>query len=482
MKTTPVTDDADALASASDVLSFARERRVAADRAEAELLLAACAWADLHPAESVDGASTYWADGFGDTGIPVAGAGAPLVAEFAVAELAAVLGLTTEAGRRLVGHALELRHRLPRLWARVQAVELPAWRARRVAEATLALSVEAAAFVDAQVAAVAHKTGPAQVDRLVAEAIARFMPETADAARAAAADRRHFTVEHGRVSFEGTSLVHGELDLADALDLEAAIAHGAAVLAALGSTDTLDVRRAAAAGDLARRQLALDLTDVGADGSPAATRAEPSHTEPTHTEPTSEANSPTGPTGRAVPRARQVVLFVHLSEAAVFDDGVEAEIARVENTGAVITADTIRDWCGRPGTQVVVKPVIDLNDRVDTRAYEVPDRIAERVALRDLTCSFPFCQRPARRCDVDHVVPHPRGPTATDNLAALCRRHHRLKTLGGWTYTMLAPGEYLWRSPHGFQFLRDHTGTLDVSRDVTRDRRSGRDGEPAPDE
>src|SRR6266545_494974 len=340
----------------ADVLGHARELRRAADAAEAELLATACAWADRHPPESIEAAATYVERGFGDTAIPVAGPGAPLVAEFAVAELAAVLGLTTEAGRRLVGHALELRHRLPRLWGRVQAVELPAWRARRVAEATLALSVEAAAFVDAQVAAVAHKTGPAQVDRLVAEAIARFMPETADAARAAAADRRHFTVERGRVSFEGTSLVHGELDLADALDLEAAIAHGAAVLAALGSTDTLDVRRAAAAGDLARRQLALDLTDVGADGSPAATRAEPSHAEPTHTEPTSEANSPTGPTGLAVPRARQVVLFVHLSEAAVFDDGVEAEIARVENTGAVITADTIRDWCGRPGTQVVVKP------------------------------------------------------------------------------------------------------------------------------
>ena len=47
----------------------------------------------------------------------------------------------------------------------------------------------------------------------------------------------------------------------------------------------------------------------------------------------------------------------------------------------------------------------------------------------------------------------------------LCRRHHRLKTHhGGWGYTVLEPGCYLWSSPHGYQFLRDHRGTTDVTR------------------
>ena len=50
--------------------------------------------------------------------------------------------------------------------------------------------------------------------------------------------------------------------------------------------------------------------------------------------------------------------------------------------------------------------------------------------------------------------------TASDNLAPLCRRHHRLKTHArGWTYLALDPGSYLWHSPHGYQFLVDHTGT-----------------------
>jgi hypothetical protein len=112
-------------------------------------------------------------------------------------------------------------------------------------------------------------------------------------------------------------------------------------------------------------------------------------------------------------------------------------------------------------------------DHISVEAYEVPGRIAEPVALRDHACVFPWCTRPARRlrpdqhgCDCDHVVPHGRGgATCTCQLAPLCRRHHRLKTHGGWTYTTLEPGTYLWRSPHGYQYLRDHTGTLDVSHD-----------------
>jgi hypothetical protein len=40
---------------------------------------------------------------------------------------------------------------------------------------------------------------------------------------------------------------------------------------------------------------------------------------------------------------------------------------------------------------------------------------------------------------------------------------HRLKTHGGWTYTTLESGTYLWHSPHGYTYLRDHHGTLDVS-------------------
>ncbi len=103
------------------------------DAAEARLLAHACAWADLHPAESIGDAVR-----FGDTPVPVAGPGAPLVAEFCVAEFAAAVGLPTETGKAYLGEALELRHRLPRTWARVGSGDLAAWRARRIARATIA--------------------------------------------------------------------------------------------------------------------------------------------------------------------------------------------------------------------------------------------------------------------------------------------------------------------------------------------------------
>src|SRR4051812_40545603 len=109
-----MTTTAPDLDTASAVLAFARDRRAAADAAEVDLLGAACSWADLHPAESIGEAVRY-----GDTPVPVAGPGAPLVAEFCVAEFAAAVGLPTESGKAYLGEALELRHRLPRTWSRV---------------------------------------------------------------------------------------------------------------------------------------------------------------------------------------------------------------------------------------------------------------------------------------------------------------------------------------------------------------------------
>ena len=52
----------------------------------------------------------------------------------------------------------------------------------------------AAGFVDAQVAPFAHRIRPSGVDRLVEEAIVRFMPEEARRRREAAADGRHVHV------------------------------------------------------------------------------------------------------------------------------------------------------------------------------------------------------------------------------------------------------------------------------------------------
>ena len=118
--------------------------------------------------------------------------------------------------------------------------------------------------------------------------------------------------------------------------------------------------------------------------------------------------------------------------------------------------------------RVKVTEVIDLNDPVAVDRYEVGDRLRTRMTLRHPTCVFPWCTRPARHADADHTVPHNKGgPTSDDNLAPLCRRHHRLKTGTAWHYRALDPdtttGTWLWTDPHGQAFLRDHTGTRDLT-------------------
>src|SRR6187431_61492 len=337
------------LDSASAVLEQARADRAAADAAEARLLSHACAWADLHPAESIGDAVRY-----GDTPVPVAGPGAPLVAEFAVAEFAAAVGLPTETGKAYLGEALELRHRLPHTWARVRAGDLPAWRARRIARATIALSLAAAGFVDDQVAGFAHRIRPSGVDRLVEEAVVRFMPDEARRRREAAADGRHAHVHTHQVSFEGTVWVEAEVDLADALDLDTALSEGAARLADLGSTASLDVRRSEALGQMARHQLTLDL-DTSTDTS-TDTSAKPG------------APSTSAPT-------RQVVLHVHLTEDAISAPGTQLHLARVANTRSFVDAEQVRTWCRAPGTTVTIKPVVDLAEHLRVDQYQVPDRM-----------------------------------------------------------------------------------------------------------
>ena len=309
------------------------------------------------------------------------------------------------------------------------------------------MSIEAAGFVDAQVAGFAHKIGLAALERLVAEAVARYMPDLAVQNAEQAAEGRHFTIHHQQVSFDGTSRIEGELDLADALDLDAALTRGAETLKAGGSTECLDVRRSIAAGELARHQLALDLNTT-----------------------TPENHQDDAPQKTVKPR--QVVLYVHLSEAAVTGStstglsgtGGGVDLARVENHRQGVTADQVRTWCANPDTEVVVKPVIDLNEHHRVEGYEIPDRLREQTILRTGTCVFPWCTRPARTADCDHVIPYDQGgSTCSCNLAALCRRHHRLKTHSTWSYTVLEPGSFLWSSPYGYQFLTDHQGTRDVT-------------------
>ncbi len=456
--TLPETDEQ----SAADVLSLIGAARREENAASARQLELAARWADLHPVESIHHAAVFTTPG-SEHEEPVAGAGCPLVAEFSLAELGAVLGVSTTAAARLVGHALELRHRLPRLWAKVHAGRVPAWRARSVAEATIhatpVLSREAAGWIDSQVAAVAGKIGPAQLDRLVAEAIRRH--HLADEAPFdpdgwLEVDPRHATLHRDQAHFAGTLHFEAELDIAAALDLDQALSHGAAALAALGSAASLDARRSVALGDLARHQTAFDL------------------------------QGPHPPTPTPLPAAREVSLHLHFGASAGSDGLAITSTGRLEAGQRLVLLEQIKGWCGDSHTRVTIRPVIDLSATLSAAGYAIPDRLREQVVLRDTTCMFAWCSRPARGCDIDHVVPFDHdahadgreqpGPTSSTNLIALCRRHHRIKTHGRWRVERpdeAEPVAVIWTSPHGHRYRRDPGGTtaLDPPPQVPHQRR-----------
>ncbi|QGN57111.1 HNH endonuclease signature motif containing protein [Nostocoides sp. HKS02] len=96
----------------------------------------------------------------------------------------------------------------------------------------------------------------------------------------------------------------------------------------------------------------------------------------------------------------------------------------------------------------------------DPTTYRPGKALAAAVRLRDGHCRFPGCRTAAERCQLDHVVPAPLGPTEAANLQCLCTAHHGFKHHAGWTVTMDDQGFCTWTAPTG---RRHHTGPRDFS-------------------
>ena len=74
-----------------------------------------------------------------------------------------------------------------------------------------------------------------------------------------------------------------------------------------------------------------------------------------------------------------------------------------------------------------------------------------------------MCTRTATRCDIDHVIEWPQGPTAVQNLAALCRHHHDAKTKEHWDYEMSDDGVCTWTSRTGRTYVTYPDSVHDAS-------------------
>ncbi|MFC7497396.1 MULTISPECIES: HNH endonuclease signature motif containing protein [unclassified Nocardioides] len=402
------------------VLDAAAEHTRVAALAEAARFELAAVWAEAHPApvdelvdQVVDEAGVLIL--YGDQPLTIAGEGAPQMAEFAVAEFAAACGLSTFQGRALLGSAVEARHRLPDIWVRAIGGQVPVWKVQRVTDRTHRLTAAAAAQVDAALAPILGSCSFAQIERAVAAAEAEADPEHAEDTRLEPHNAPHvqlrFDDAHlygGRVPFFGL------LDYPDALAFEATVQAKASELTETFPNLELDERRALALGRLA----------------------------------------PTNGTTTSAP-AKEVVVYAHYTP----ED--RHGIMDVEKLGAT-TLEQVAEWCTQSATRITLRPVLDLDLEIGTETYRPTPRQREQVILTCPTCVFPGCGRHARGCDLDHIVPfdpdNPDGGKTTSwNLAPLCRLHHRLKTLGFWTYRRLTRTSFTWTSPCGRTYLVDHT-------------------------
>jgi hypothetical protein len=429
--TAPVADEAVEPAvrtRSQELLTEIRDRRAIIAEQEIGTVRAVAEWAAEHIVADEAAAATLTERGL-DTGLPVAGPGAPLISDFAVMELSALLGRSYDSGRNYVGQIVELAYRLPKNWARVLAGHVPVWKALRIADHTRILPEDAAAFVDRLLAPYVHGCSWAQIGRLVETALIRFDPDAAEEKRKNAAETRG--VHLGITDVDpATGIAYGTtaLDLPDALDLEAAIARRAKLLGELGDEDSLDVRRAKALGELAREDLMLDLPVPDPD---------------------------TGEIKRNLP-GRKSELVIHISA----DDHT---VARFANTRTPITAEQVKAWFSLTHTTVIVRPVLNLAGHQPVDSYEIPAGLRRQVTLRDHHCTHPYCTKPAERCDLDHNQPYAEGgETCGCNLNPKCRGNHRMKTAGRATCRVLHPGTYLWILSSG-TYLVDPTGTYDLT-------------------
>ncbi len=439
--TTTIPELADRATTPAALLADVVAMREIAEAAQVETLRLAAEWARAHPVLPGDQAwrlepPAAWHPGETDPSVAEADldtlewAGIPPVRWDAPAAFAAANAMSTTAGQALIRDALVLRHRLPLVWARVDAGEVPAWRARQIAQAVLGAPPDVVADVDAHVVGIAHTAGAVTLARLLDEAMLRLHAEMRELAQLEDLDARYVRLDERTLGHTGIADLHARGDWKDLADLDRTLSDLAGVLAEQEGYehDSLDVRRSRALGVLADPARAAALL-AGADELPAP--------------------------------SKRAVLHLHLTPDAL--RGADT-VGRNDATGRAELEQTIRDWCGRTDTHLTVLPVIDLADHVQVGAYEIPDRLRTRVRLLHPHCVFPFCTRAARSCDCDHIEPHAEGgSTCTHNLAPLCRHHHRLKTLAGWTYRPLDPvtdpGTFIWTDPHGLRYLRGPTGT-----------------------
>lgn len=334
----------------------------------------------------------------------------------------------SEATRR-VSAAVALHDRFPRLLERVERGDLPADVAGKIARSLADIEDrDTLSTIEGVIIHRMHRdTSPAywsgylsrQLDAIIAEAA----PAASGAAERKARSRRH--VSRTPVG-SGMALLNASLP---ALDGELVMSRLTSVAKSWHSANdgrSVDELRADA---LVHLVTGRDLAPEGSDavGSVAA--------PPIHPRITLVADSPgSGNRPRAWAGGGSFVLG-ELTTLLERSSRARLRLVPLGDDDAPPTHESIRDSLARFTASLT---------RQTTYSPSTALRLA--VTERDGTCRHPGCAVAAERCDLDHVVPFDHaspldgGLTREDNLVALCRSHHRLKTHGNASYSLRTDG------------------------------------------
>jgi len=400
-----------------DTLAAARKARIAAEALELDTIHRLCL--AFHAVDE---------DAFGEAAeklIYHGADGTPAVAEYLSLEVSALLGISPGSGATLIGQVLNCVYRHPLLWDAVQA----GWvRWRRALDVigdvnSAGLDAEAARWVDQRITPLLATLSPARIRRTLAGLIALADPEGQGDRDDMVQRTLHATFWAGGGSCRDLT---ARMMLSDALALDTTLDQLAAVLAAQGDDDPLDIRRATALGALADPEYALSLLQ-----------------------------------GHAIPKPLgHDTVVLHLSDTSLTDGTL---VGRVEGHGP-LNREAWRDLLGHD--RVTIRPVVDLNAISPVDAYEIPDAIRTAVCYRTPVDAFPYGNHPSRGLDLDHTVAydhsrgHLPGQTRIDNLAPLTRKPHRAKTARKWKLTQYEGGWLEWTSPAGYHYAVGPYGTL----------------------
>ncbi|MFE5875662.1 DUF222 domain-containing protein [Rhodococcus sp. NPDC056506] len=379
---------------------------------------------------------------------------------FAHVEIASILSITEYAAQKMIALGCDLRWRLPHVAAAFACGDIDLAKATALSEALANVSEHVLDEIERLLVDGACRATGNKLKARARGLIARHDPDGVRARRVRAeADRDVRTC----ASHDGMSTLDGMLPAVGAQTLATRLRAMSMQVCGFDPR-TFGQRRADALIALAEGKTSLDCQ---CDGD--CTRRDDSKTS-------------------ALPIAT-ILVGVNASTLLGFDDlpgylqgygHIDADLARAIAADStwqrVLTrAPSEVQRCSNAGT---VGPVIDVGRSMPSPAvlpdvarghrstrdngsrrtectYRPSAALAKIVRTRDGTCRFPNCVVRSDSCDIDRTVPFDHGspaqggPTAERNLACLCRKHHRLKTIGGWSVKQIGGGHLEWEDPSG---------------------------------